>query len=258
MKLKLYGVMGSISGGTSDLGINTTCLVLSSNDKDLILDSGTGILNYMRSVNESSYHILLSHYHLDHIQGFPFIPQLYDTSNIIKLYGPNFNNNSVKNEVLGFIREPYLPIKREHILADLRSTDLSEGVSYLINGFEVKALKVPHPGGSYIYTIKADGLKMSFLSDFPNGMDLNESVIDFCSNSDLIYTDAMFLEKELKDTTLLEYGHSSVEGAIKFFKKTKSKKLMIGHHNTFRNFDDLKQYESKDIIIAKENEDITI
>ena len=33
---------------------------------------------------------------------------------------------------------------------------------------------------------------------------------------------------------------------------------MIGHHNTFRNFDDLKQYESKDIIIAKENEDITI
>lgn len=258
MRIKLFGVMGSISGGESDLGRNTTCLLLSNKDKNLILDSGTGILNYMTNVDNSNHHILLSHYHMDHILGFPFIPQLYEVDNFFNIYGPSFNGENVDSQFLGFMKEPYLPIKTEHILAKLKSTVILEGKTQFINGFEVEALKVEHPGGSFIYSIKAEGKKISFLADFPNGMDSNKNVIDFCSDSDLIYADAMFIEEELLNTQYLEYGHSCIESVIKFFKKTHSKKLLLGHHNIFRNYKDLKHYETKNIIIARENDEIDI
>lgn len=258
MKIKLYGVMGSISGGASDLGRNTTCLVLSNKDSDLILDSGTGILNYMENVNKTEHHILISHYHMDHILGFPFLSQLFSSNHNINLYGPDFNNKCVEDELFGFMRKPYLPIKREHVLAKISSSSLEEGKTYIINGFEVEALRVEHPGGSMIYTIKAEGKKIAFLSDFPNGSDLDDTIIAFCSKSDLIYADAMFLESEFKNKKLLEYGHSSIESVIRFFEKTDSKKLVIGHHKISRNYEDLIHYETEDITISKEDSEIVI
>lgn len=259
MKIKLYGVMGSISGGASDLGRNTTCLVLSNKESDLILDSGTGILNYINSVAKNEHYILLSHYHMDHILGFPFITQLYSsTTNKIKLYGPNFNNKNVEEELFGFMCKPYLPIERDHVLAEISSTSLEEGKTYFINGFEVEALRVKHPGGSLIYTIKAEGKKVAFLSDFPNDMDLDDAVIKFCSKSNLIYADAMFLESEFTNKKLLEYGHSSIESVIRFFEKTDSKKLILGHHKITRNYGELIHYETDSITIAKENIEILI
>ncbi len=258
MRIKLFGVMGSVLGGDSDLGRNTTCLVLSNKGRDLILDSGTGILKYMRDSDKSTFHILFSHYHSDHILGFPFIPQLFDPSNEMHIYGPNLNDRSVKNELFEFIREPYFPIKSEDMLASLSSKTLIEGENNIINGFKIESYKVEHPGGCFIYNIEADGKKVSFLSDLPNGMDLNLDVIKFCSNSDLIYADSMFTEDELRKNGFLDYGHSCVESVIRFFKKTGSKKLLLGHHNSFRNYKEMKHYESKDIIISKENTEIII
>lgn len=258
MKINLYGVMGSIHGGDSDLGKNTTCLVLSHNKQDLILDSGTGILKYMNEIKKEHYHILFSHYHADHILGFPFIPQLFDASNTINIYGPNFNNKTVKNELFDFIKEPYFPIKTSHILSKLNSKTVLEGETQIINGFEVQALMVDHPGGNFIYSIKVDNKKICFLTDLPNGMEHCKDVINFCANSDLIYADAMFLETELLHNGYSEFGHSCVESVIRFFEKTESKKLLLGHHKSFRNYSDLVKHETKNVIISKENSVIEI
>ncbi|GEM_PF-6563525 len=253
MRVSLYGTMGSIAGGFSDLGRNTTSVVIHNGDKDLIVDLGTGVLQHMIGNDDLEHHILLTHYHLDHILGFPFVPQLFSRDYTLHLYGPQSSDKSIAEELVGVMREPFLPIKREHILATITSNPIVEKTRYMVNGFAVEAFHINHPGGSYVYAIQADGKKVVVLCDLPNGMESNEELIAFCSKSDLIYVDAMFVESEFENVKLLQYGHSSVESAIRLFRKTASQKLVLGHHKISRQYDDLKHYETDDIVVGRDD-----
>ncbi|MEI8664614.1 MBL fold metallo-hydrolase [Pseudoalteromonas sp. B28] len=79
MKVEFFGVRGSMPSARSNthiFGGNTSCVYIEQNNgKDLILDSGTGIVELGTRLLEtqSPINILLTHNHWDHIQGFPFL-----------------------------------------------------------------------------------------------------------------------------------------------------------------------------------------
>src|ERR1051325_3039700 len=93
MKIKLWGVRGSIATSgpdTESYGGNTSCVTVSQDGYILVLDGGTGI----RQLSGGSYpsnkriDVLLSHLHLDHIQGLVFFAPLFDESKEIHIWGP--------------------------------------------------------------------------------------------------------------------------------------------------------------------------
>ena len=92
MRLTFYGVRGSIpTPGAAFVryGGNTACVHIELEDgTDIILDSGTGIrLLGERLVQKNTpIHLLLSHNHWDHIQGFPFFAPIYQASREINIY----------------------------------------------------------------------------------------------------------------------------------------------------------------------------
>src|SRR5207237_3320352 len=95
MKLKFYGTRGSIpicDAGFQKFGGNTTCLQITFTDTNriAIIDAGTGLRNLGRDLlaighKQDQIIIAFTHFHWDHIQGFPFFAPAYDSSQKITL-----------------------------------------------------------------------------------------------------------------------------------------------------------------------------
>ena len=80
-RLTFRGVRGSmpVSGSqTNRYGGHTLCIEASAGDGSVVLiDGGTGITSLHRGGapnGPTNYHIFLTHYHWDHIQGLLFFP----------------------------------------------------------------------------------------------------------------------------------------------------------------------------------------
>ena len=92
MKIHFYGVRGSIATpgpSTAEYGGNTSCVFIQLNDgSQIIFDAGTGIrrLGDVLIHNDKPIHLLLSHTHWDHIQGFPFFKPAYHQERELFLY----------------------------------------------------------------------------------------------------------------------------------------------------------------------------
>lgn len=249
MKFTLYGVMGSMPGGQSNLGKNSTCLVI-NDETSLIIDGGTGLYNYLNGNNELEHSILFTHYHLDHILGLPFVSKPFNEDEIFNLYGPTFDGYSVSNVLDSLLVKPLLPINKEEIKATINFFDIEAKKKYEINGFKVDTLAVNHPGGCMVYKITKNGKVITVLTDLPNLSELDRDIFDFCKGSDLIYADGTFLQAEIKEFG--DFGHSSIESVIRLFNISGSKKLVIGHHKQDRLLEELLVYQTKDVIIGVE------
>ena len=251
MKLSLLGVMGSVPGGSSDLGKNTTCLVIEDEAKELIIDAGTGILKHFNSTTASEHHVLFTHFHLDHIIGLPYVTQLYDKNHSFHFYGAQLNNHNTASIIPIFFVKPFLPINVNQIKSKINHVILSEKKHYDIAGFKVEGLIVDHPGKCMVYSVKKHGKKITVLTDLPIEHHNRNELIQFSKDSDILYIDGYITNNELFNYQ--EYGHSSIENAIDIFKETKSKKLLIGHHKNNRLYNSIKQYETDVIFIGKED-----
>ncbi|NJD20092.1 MAG: MBL fold metallo-hydrolase, partial [Gemmatimonadetes bacterium] len=100
--LRFWGTRGSIPSpgpGTARYGGNTTCFEVRAGERRVIFDAGSGIRQLgldLLSRGGIYQHIFLTHFHWDHIQGFPFFPPLYRPANDLKIIGPKQNNIEVR------------------------------------------------------------------------------------------------------------------------------------------------------------------
>ena len=94
MKIKFYGTRGSIpicDRNFLEFGGNTTSIKITrDNGRVSILDAGTGIRQLGIDLVKDGFHqnelfIGFTHFHWDHIQGFPFFGPAYDPSMVINI-----------------------------------------------------------------------------------------------------------------------------------------------------------------------------
>ena len=81
MRLKVWGARGSVPAPGPEMnryGGNTSCVEITlASGEHIILDAGTGIRTLGLDLTSSPHvNILLTHLHLDHIQGLMFFPPI--------------------------------------------------------------------------------------------------------------------------------------------------------------------------------------
>ena len=136
-KLSFWGVRGStptVDPATWRYGGNTPCLELIAPDgTKFILDCGTGlrVLGSRWTADgsgpSSTTHILVTHYHWDHIQGLPFFSPLYNDKNQFQFY--SFRSKFLGPDSLRQVFEtqmalPYFP---GGFFGDDRQTEIPRG-----------------------------------------------------------------------------------------------------------------------------------
>src|SRR5258706_15354270 len=133
MKVKFWGVRGSIpcpGVGTAKYGGNTSCIQVVGGQEIVILDAGTGIrdlgLQLMESKKPVRVHLLITHTHWDHIQGFPFFTPIYVPGNELFIYGPRALEKSLEEALMFQMQYSYFPVRGVELAAKVKFPELGE------------------------------------------------------------------------------------------------------------------------------------
>ncbi|MBH0015118.1 MBL fold metallo-hydrolase [Pseudoalteromonas sp. NGC95] len=253
MKVEFFGVRGSMPSAGSNthiFGGNTSCVYIEQNNgRDLILDSGTGIVELGARLLEtqSPINILLTHNHWDHIQGFPFFKPIYQPNRNITIVAGNVDDKKSQDAILKQMSGSYFPVCYQDLPANITlNTDLSSQKQFTLNGFLVSTAPLNHPGGGTAYCIKADDKKVAYVTD--NELNppekANTSIsewVNFIEGADLLIHDAQFIDADLP--LKHGWGHSTIDQVAELAIKASIKNVVIISHDPSRTDEQLLAIE---------------
>jgi phosphoribosyl 1,2-cyclic phosphodiesterase len=250
MNITLWGVRGSIPTTTPDTaayGGNTSCVEVDADDWLLVLDAGSGIQSLNRSPNikKNRIDILLTHLHIDHIQGLGFFGPLFNPSAEVHIWGPAGNSLSLRVRLGRYFSPPLFPVYFRNLACKLILHEI-EKTSFTIGPFDIQSDYVIHPGPTVGFRIQHSRGVFTYIPDheFSLGYNLDKgkdvkwiSGSGLASGADLLMHDAQYTKEEYQ--LKQGWGHSSMEDAIEFARLNKVKKLLLTHHDPMRTDDQL-------------------
>ena len=235
MKITFYGVRGSYdAGGAGQVryGMKTSCVLVKAGDmRPVIIDMGTGAFG-LKNIKEAD--IFISHYHYDHITGIPFFKPFHEPGSF-NIYGKRYMDMTVKNVISDLMRAPFFPITPDDFQAEIEYQDVSEFFT-THNGLKVETISLHHPDGATGYKLMCDGKSIVYLCDNET---VDDDIIQFCKNVDLIIYDALYTEEEYLSGKYTGWGHSYHEAGIELAQKSGAKRIALSHHAPARSDDEL-------------------
>ncbi|MEQ1856578.1 MAG: MBL fold metallo-hydrolase [Longimicrobiales bacterium] len=252
---RCWGTRGSIpSPGPTTVryGGNTTCFEVRHQGQRLIFDAGSGIRPLGMEIVEkgpNAIHIFLTHFHWDHIQGFPFFPPLYDPEDQIKVVGPKQKDIDVQNLFAGQMGPIYFPVPFNVVAASMEFEHLNQG-SYEVGDAHLEVLRVKHPSFVVGYRIRIGERTICFIPDnelegdgSQVGPNWERRIREFVQGADLLIHDSMYTDEEYAGRA--GWGHSTFSQSLRLAEESGVKRLQFFHHDPTRSDDEL------DVIVSR-------
>ena len=147
-------------------GGNTSCVQLAlDSGEDLILDAGTGIRTLgLDLATAPKVNILLTHLHLDHIQGLMFFPPCFRSGVEITIWGPASPEASLEDRVARYISAPLSPVEVRELPCSVsfRDTPPSE---WQVGSATIHTEAVNHRGPTLGFRITEGDTTLSYIPD---------------------------------------------------------------------------------------------
>jgi phosphoribosyl 1,2-cyclic phosphodiesterase len=241
MKVRLWGVRGSICAPGkkfSKMGGNTSCVEVRCGDSVIILDAGTGIRMFGDSLLAENpapkdIHILVTHTHWDHIQGFPFFEPAYRKGYNVTLYGGH-SVSTLERLIMGQMDREYVPITLPELSADVKFVHLKK-TPFMIGDVSVSFTHLLHPGLALGYRIDYKGRSFAYIADNevisePLMEQYNwENIGSLIHDADLVAADCQYTLGEYRKK--VGWGHSAIELVVELCREYGVKKLLAYHHD---------------------------
>ena len=243
MRVKIWGCRGSVptpGPDTVGYGGNTSCIEVSlDNGAVLVLDAGTGIRELGLELQEREahrIHLLLTHLHLDHLEGLRFFAPLFDSRVTIDVWGPRSPVQTLQERIRRSFSPPLFPMDLHEIPAKLTFRDVPKE-PWTVEGATIVSGLVMHPGPTVGYRVEADGACLAYLPDHEPALTgaFQERSRDWISggsiaeNADLLLHDSQYFDDEYAQR--VGWGHSSVESAVAFADAVGARRLVLFHHD---------------------------
>jgi len=240
MKIIIRGVRGSIPTSGSDTehyGGNTSCVEVSENGWVLVLDGGSGMRQSNTNNSENKrVDVLLTHLHLDHIQGLGFFQPLFNPQMEVHIWGPASSTQTLHSRISRYLSPPLFPVHIRELPCKLSLHEV-ENSDFEIGPFSIKTNYVIHPGPTVGYRISGHHSVFTYIPDHEPALGLTGilkdhkwiSGIDLANGADLLLHDAQYSWQEYKERA--GWGHSSMDDALQFASIAGVKQLSFTHHD---------------------------
>jgi phosphoribosyl 1,2-cyclic phosphodiesterase len=238
--ISFWGVRGTvpvISPNFRHYGGNTSCISVRCGERQIILDAGTGIFPLGEQLkNTQEIDILLSHLHIDHIQGFPFFGPLYKSGRTVRVWAGNLlPDYRLEDVIRNLMHLPLFPITLEQLQADLHFHDFHAGEALQHPAFENHGIKITtlllnHPGRSTGYRIEYKCKSICYITDVEHQKGiLDPAILSFIKGADLFIYDCTFDDQNF--SRFQGWGHSTWQQAVRLAKEAGVKQLVDFHHD---------------------------
>ncbi|HLY48609.1 MAG TPA: MBL fold metallo-hydrolase [Solirubrobacteraceae bacterium] len=242
MRVKIWGARGSIPVPGADFarfGGNTSCVQVTGPDgTEMILDAGSGIrgLGLALAGHCRSVHVLLTHLHLDHIQGLMFFAPLFDPAVEVTIWGPTSIQRPLRDRLARYLSNPLSPIEIRDLPARVRFADPATP-SLRLGAIEVEAAWVSHRGPTLGYRLTSDAASVCYLPDHEPGLgeDLETADVSWISGhtlaqgASLLIHDCQYEDGEYRQRQ--GWGHSSISDAMSFARRADCQCSLMFHHD---------------------------
>ena len=226
MRIKVWGARGSVPAPGPEMnryGGNTSCVQVTFRDgSQLILDAGTGIRTLGLELTESPrVGILLTHLHLDHIQGLMFFPPCFRSDAEITIWGPSSPEASLEDRVARYISAPLSPVEVRELPCSVAFRD-APATEWQIGDVLIRAEAVTHRGPTLGYRLTDGETTLCYIPDHepalgaPLAQVENEwiSGYDLARGADLLIHDCQYTDDEYPAHA--GWGHSALSDTLTF------------------------------------------
>ena len=244
----MYGVRGSIAApgpATARYGGNTACVRVDAPDGSLlVLDAGSGIRTLRPPAGVARVDVLLTHLHMDHIQGLGFFGPLYNPAMEVHIWGPASAALTLDARLRRYLSPPLFPVMLRDLPCRLELHHVGRD-AVPIGPFQVRAARVCHPGATVGYRIETAQASLAYMPDHEPALGIAHFPIDpewtsghdLAQNVDLLIHDAQYTREEY--ASFVGWGHSAIHDAVAFAAQAGAKHLVPFHHDPSRDDDAL-------------------
>lgn len=243
MRAKIWGCRGSLAAPgpeTVRYGGNTSCVQVDPSDgRMLVIDAGTGIRNLgvsLQGNHPARVDVLLTHLHLDHIEGLGFFGPVWDPNCEVHIWGPPSPGHSLRDRIAQYFSPPLFPVHIDELPSRIEFHDVPEA-GWELGSVSIRAELVKHPGPTLGYRVEDGGKVLTYISDHEPalGVDLETVPPDWISGytlaerADVLLHDAQYTEEEYPQR--VGFGHSSIAHTVTFALIAKVQRLFMFHHD---------------------------
>jgi phosphoribosyl 1,2-cyclic phosphodiesterase len=253
----VWGCRGSLAAPGADTlqyGGNTTCLELELDDGTVVVvDAGTGIRQLgidLAGRPRRPLHLLLSHLHLDHIEGLGFFAPLWMSGQELHIWGPPSPVAALASRLSRYLSPPLFPIRLDEVPADVHCHDLP-AESFELGSATITAAPVIHRGPTVGFRFEESGSSLAFIPDHEPylGVEPGEALPEWLSGYAIaegvgtLIHDAQYSEAEYPSKR--GFGHSSIAHAVAFAHAAGAGRLVLFHHDPLHTDDKLGVLEER-------------
>lgn len=275
-----WGTRGSVpvAAGryTQKYGGNTTALEIGSMRLPegffLAIDAGSGFVPFGIDASKRGIKELLvlhTHWHHDHIQGWPLSSLVYNQDVQVHCWGPLEGGVGPRQMLDGIMKPPYFPVSFDSVSAHINCKAIKNPCSHVIvihreGGFKkitvaeltaieqressqikmssgsynlndclvIKMLYTHHPERTISYRIedRASGEVIVILTDHENLDGLPKDLIRHLSGADLLIMDCQY-SRAMYDARTSGFGHATPDYCARTAHQVGAKQLALTHHD---------------------------
>jgi len=225
--------------------------VILSDDSVLVLDAGSGIRDLGAAcANVDRIHILLTHLHLDHIQGLLFFAPFFRSEAEIVIWGPPAPGRSLRDRIGRYLSAPLSPVEIRSLPAKVSFRECP-AEEWDIGPARVQAASVRHRGPTLGFRITEADASLCYLPDHEPALGVPLSDVEpswisgfaLAERCSLLLHDSQYTDEEYSER--VGWGHSRMSDALAFARRTEAEQVLLFHHDPLHTDSELDELEGQ-------------